>query len=120
MILSETFQQRVSALSSQLGTSPEFLIGEALSMLEERAQGTTEIQRTAQAILVVAQRLQDEKRGFSMEEMITALFPNEILFGHHKAKIQIANVLRAGGYVRKQVWRTAGKRPRLWIKQENV
>ena len=87
-------------------------------MLEDQLSGTTEIPKTPEEILSVAKDISEKTGPFSMQEIVDGLFPGEIIFGNHKTKIQIGNVLSAAGYVRKQVWRSNGSRPRLWIKKE--
>ncbi len=116
MVLSEALNTRAEQISLRVGISKEEIFGRALCLLEEQLTGTTEIPRTPEEILSVAKNLSEDSGSFSMQEIIDALFPGEIIFGNHKTKIQIGNVLVIAGYVRKQVWKSNGSRPRLWTK----
>ena len=70
---------------------------------------------TPDRILQAAHRLAGRGGAFTMDELLDEAFRDQPVYSPHKVKIYAAQVLRTGGYERRQ-FRRAGERPLLWFR----
>ena len=53
-------------------------------------------------------------QAFTMDELLDAAFPNQVLLAEHDVKVWAGKLLAAAGYERRQVRRRGGLRPLVW------
>lgn len=53
-------------------------------------------------------------KAFTMDELLDAAFPNQVLLAEHDVKVWAGKLLAAAGYERRQVRRRGGLRPLVW------
>lgn len=59
-------------------------------------------------------------RAFTMDELLDAAFPNQVLLAEHDVKVWAGKLLAAAGYERRQVRRRGGLRPLVWERCHSV
>ena len=53
-------------------------------------------------------------QAFTMDELLDAAFPNQVLLAEHDVKVWAGKLLAVAGYERRQVRRRGGLRPLVW------
>jgi hypothetical protein len=59
-------------------------------------------------------------QAFTMDELLDAAFPMQILLAEHDVKVWAGKLLAAAGYERRQVRRRGGLRPLVWERCHSV
>jgi len=112
--------ERIAALSQSLSLKmglpiPDVIIFALESALSFPTPENYDPEKTPMILLEQAEKLCDERGGFTLDELLISAYGNQMILTMHSLKILAAKILRAAGYQRKQV-RRGGARPLLWFK----
>ena len=116
-VVNATLLARASKL---FGASPAGTIDEALrrmvSELETTAQMELPWSASPDQVLREAKSLVESQGGFTLDDLLDILYGDSPIFAPHQAKIRLGKILKANGYVRKQIRITRKNRPLWWTK----
>jgi hypothetical protein len=79
----------------------------------------------AAKLLATAHMMSDSEeqlsvQAFTMDELLDAAFPTQVLLAEHDVKVWAGKLLAAAGYERRQVRRRGGLRPLVWERCHSV
>lgn len=110
----------LSKAARLFGSSPEKTLEEALrrmvSNLETTAQMELPWSASSDQVLREAKSLVESQGGFTLDDLLDILYGDSPIFAPHRAKIRLGKILKANGYVRKQIRITRKNRPLWWTK----
>ena len=113
-------KDKIADLSQKLSLKMGLSVGAAMVFALEAALALPnpkeyEADKTPALILTHAEKLCSEVGGFTLDELLTDAYQDQMLLEVHSLKIFAAKILRAAGYERKQIRRN-DRRPLLWFK----
>ena len=89
-------------------------------MSKEELQKALDVAMTTSSHMMSDSEEQLSVQAFTMDELLDASFPTQVLLAEHDVKVWAGKLLAAAGYERRQVRRRGGLRPLVWERCHSV